>query len=134
MRREILVGFLFVLLCSCGERVRDAADNTDSLLVGTWDSILNSDEECQERIRMNLDKTFWWFQDSTVSSGTYGRDATTINFKFTSKPWEMVKFKVTGRDLYLERRGQAKTYTKVPTSVSSHVTSLCPRDKRNSTY
>jgi len=129
MRKICLTFFSFLLLCSCGERIRDAADTTESLLVGTWDSVSNTKSVCHERIRFNSDKTFWWFQDNFISYGTYGRESNQLNFKFTNQAWEMVKFQVTDRDLYLERRGETTVYSKVPTSMSTKTTSLCPSDK-----
>lgn len=130
MKNFCLTLFSLLLLYGCGERIRDAADNTDSLLIGTWDSISNTSAVCQERIRINPDKTFWWFQDDSLYIGTYGRESNQLNFKFTNQAWEMLKFQVTDRDLYLERRGRTKVYTKVPESMSIKTSSLCPEETK----
>jgi len=128
MKRLLVLGLL-LLLGGCGQRVTDAPDNTDALLLGMWDSISNDANNCHERLRLNKDKTFWWFEGSSpISVGTYGRDDDRLNFMFTNKTWEVVKFEVTDRELFLTRTGTTKSYTRVPLAAVS--ISSCPKEVR----
>jgi len=133
MKKFLLAGIL-VALFGCGEKVSDPPDNTDQLLIGMWDSVTNSPTICHERIRLNSDKTFWWFKDNVISSGTYAQTqesgTTRLNFMFTDKAWELVKFTVSERDLYVERVGTTRVYAKVPVSLANNVSSLCPTEKK----
>jgi len=130
MKKFLLVGIM-VTLFGCGERVSDPPDNTDQLLIGMWDSVTNKSTVCHERIRLNSDKTFWWFKDNVISSGTYAYESNSrLNFQFTDKAWELVKFTVSDRELYVERVGTTKVYAKVPVSLANNVTSLCPTDTK----
>jgi len=127
MKKLLLVSFLF--LGGCGDKVTDAPDNTDSLLLGMWDSVSNTPSVCHERIKLNTDNTFWWFDTNVISSGTYGRDKDRINFMFTSKAWENIKFSITDRELYMSRVGTSKVYTKVPLSTLN--ISPCPSEAKS---
>ena len=133
MKNFLLMGLLIALF-GCGEKVSDPPDNTDQLLIGMWDSMTNSPTVCHERIRLNSDKTFWWFKDNVISSGNYARvqdnGATRLNFMFTDKAWELVKFTVSERDLYVERVGTTRAYAKAPVSLANNVSSLCPTEKK----
>ena len=127
MRKVLLIG-LFLLLGGCGVRVTDAEDNTDKLLLGLWDSVSNNATTCHERLRLNTDKTFWWYEgDKVTTLGTYGRDDDRLNFMFTNKTWEVVKFTVTDRELLLTRTGSSQVYTRVPLAAMS--LSSCPVEK-----
>lgn len=124
--KKSLIGLIFILLCwSCGERVVDPEDNTDSLLLGMWDSVSNNTTSCHERLRLNSDKTFWWFDKGATYAGTYGRNDKELNMMYTNKPWEMIQFQVTDRQLYLTRTGATRMYTRVPLTANS---SPCPAE------
>lgn len=134
MKKFLFMGLLLALV-GCGERVSDPPDNTDQLLIGMWDSVSNSPAVCHERIRLNSDKTFWWYKDTAISSGTYERtgDATNtgrLNFMFTDKAWELVKFTVSDRELYIERVGVSRVYAKAAASLSNNISGLCPTEKK----
>jgi len=124
--KKVLTSFLILFCFSCGNKVTDAPDNTDSLLLGLWDSVANTSTVCHERLKLNADNTFWWFDAKVVSSGTYGRDKDQVNFMFTTKAWENIKFSVTDRELYLSRVGISKVYTRVPLSTAN--ISPCPSE------
>lgn len=123
MKKLILVCFLFPLLWGCGNQITEPPDNTMPLLLGMWDSVSNNANVCHERLRLNTDLTFWWFENNVISSGTYGRDYDRLNFMYTNKTWEMVQFSVTDRELYLNRVGTTNMYTRVPVTANS---SPCP--------
>lgn len=133
--KNFLLASLLMVLFGCGDKVSDPPDNTDQILIGMWDSVTNSKTVCHERIRLNSDKTFWWFKDKVISSGSYARvqegDASRLNFMFTDKASEIVKYTVSERDLYIERVGTTKVYARVPVSLANGVASLCPNDKSN---
>lgn len=118
-----------LMLLGCGDHVTDAKDNTDGLLVGLWDSIQNNKTVCHNRLRLNSDKTFWWFSggQGDLGVGTYGRSADGLNFEFTDQPWEIMKFTVTDRELTLSRMGDAFLFTRVPLSATY---SPCPGNKK----
>ena len=125
MKRLILSFLVSLLLWGCGDRVVDPADNTDALLLGMWDSVSNDATVCHERLRLNADKTFWWFDNKVVAAGTFGRDEERLNFMYTNKSWEMIKFQVNERELYLTRTGLTRMYTRVPLTANS---SPCPAE------
>lgn len=125
--KKVLIGLLLLFCWGCGDRVTDANDNTDSLLLGMWDSVSNNASICHERVRLNTDKTFWWYDGNAVSAGTYGRDDNRLNFMFTNKTWEVVKFQVTDRELFLTRTGITKVYTRVPIASMN---SPCPAESK----
>jgi len=122
--KKLLV--IFILLVGCGDRVTDASDNTDSLIIGMWDSVSNTTAVCHERLKLNTDNTFWWFDTNVISSGTYSRNKDRLDFMFTNKAWENVRFSITDRELYISRVGVSKVYTKVP--LSTYNVSPCPSD------
>lgn len=128
MKKVLLIGLL-LLLGGCGDRVTDADDNTDKLLLGLWDSVSNNSTVCHERLRLNTDKTFWWYEgNGTTTLGTYGRDDSRLNFMFTNKTWEVIKFQVTDRELLLTRTGSSQVYTRVPLAAMS--LSACPSETK----
>lgn len=118
----LLVGAL--LFISCGDNVRDAKDTTDQDLVSVWDSISNTPNKCYERLVLNSDKTFWWYSGGVMNGGTWGISEATLNFMYTGKAWEVVKFNVDKRELGLVKVGVYKTYVKVP---SQGYVSACPK-------
>jgi hypothetical protein len=133
MRVFLVVGLMLLNLTGCGNRVSDPDDNTEQLLMGMWDSVTNNPTVCHERIRLNSDKTFWWFKDNAISTGTYAREGDQpnsgrLNFMFTNKAWELVKFTVSDRDLYIERVGTTRVYAKAATSLANNVSNLCPTE------
>jgi hypothetical protein len=93
-----------------------------------WDSVSNNTDVCHERLRINSDKTFWWFEETVTNVGTYGREGDKLNFMFTNKAWELVQFSVTDRQLFLVRVGKKKVYTRIPISVARS-SSPCPTEK-----
>ena len=109
-----LIFFLALVLSGCGDRITDAEDNTDALLAGLWDSITNDAWTCHDRLRLNSDKTFWWYSEGALSSGTYGRASEGLNFEFTDAAWEIIQFDVTDRELVLFRLNQRLRFTRVP--------------------
>jgi hypothetical protein len=126
--KKLMFAGVFLLLLGCGNRVSDPVDNTNDLLLGMWDSISNDASVCHERLRINSDRTFWWFDNRVTSAGTYGRDDDRLNFMYTNKPWEMVKFVVNDRELYLTRTGLTRMYTRVPITANS---SPCPTEGKS---
>ncbi len=123
--KKIFVLLTSLLLMGCGDRVTDAKDNTDGLLVGLWDSVTNESTVCHKRLRLNSDRTFWWYVDGEISAGTYGRGEDGINFEYTDQPWEIMKFEVTDRELRIHRLGVVYLYVKVPMAANH---SPCPSD------
>jgi len=126
MKRLVFVFLFSLLLGSCGDVVKDPDDTTDSQLLGMWDSVSNNATVCRERLRLNPDKTFWWFDNKNTAVGTFGRDQSELphlNFMFTSQAWEVIRFQVTDRELYLTRTGTTRVYTRVPLNANS---SPCP--------
>jgi hypothetical protein len=126
MRKFLLTGFL-LLSMGCGKTIKDPDDNTDALLLGMWDSVSNTTSVCHERLKLNSDKTFWWFAELATSAGTYGRETDKLNFMFTNRAWEVVQFSVTDRQLFLTRVGVKKVYTRVPLAIAA-ANSPCPQD------
>ena len=112
---------LSFLLASCGvHEIRDKYDDTyDRLLVGVWD-VVDANREptaCRDRLKLDSDKTFAWFDGRIMSLGTYGLLNNSIDFRFTKKPMELIRFLVTDRELRLYRYSSvAIVYTRVPTS------------------
>ena len=126
MKRLCFVFLFSLLLWGCGDKVKDPEDTTDAQLLGMWDSVSNSATVCHERLRLNPDKTFWWFDNKSTTVGTYGRSGSEppqLNFMFTTQAWELIRFQVTDRELYLTRTGTTRVYTRVPLTVNS---SPCP--------
>lgn len=109
---------LSLLLLGCGDRITDPKDNTDDLLVGLWDSVHNDVTVCHKRLRLNSDRTFWWFADDKISAGTYGRGEDGLNFEFTDQPWEIMKFEVTDRELKIRRLDETSLYVRVPMAAN----------------
>lgn len=128
MKKIVLIGFLF-LFVGCGKTVKDPDDNTEALLQGMWDSVSNSAEVCHERLRINSDRTFWWFEETVTNIGTYGREGDKLNFMFTNKAWEIVQFSVTDRQLFLVRVGKKKVYTRIPIAIANN-SSPCPTETK----
>jgi hypothetical protein len=130
MKKIMVLAGLMLALASCGDRVSDPKDNTDQVLIGMWDSVSNSPSACQERLRLNSDKTFWWYKDRVMSTGTYGQEGAhgtgRLNFMFSNKAWEVMKYTVSDRDLYVERMGVTRVYARVSTSLAGETASLCP--------
>lgn len=120
----LLSAFLFL---GCGDRIVDAKDNTDDLLVGLWDSVLNDSTSCHKRLRLNSDKTFWWYVEGDLAVGNYGRNSDGLNFEYSDRPWEVMKFEVTDRELRIDRMGQISLYVKVPLTANQ---SPCPSDNK----
>jgi hypothetical protein len=127
MRKLIWASLIPLFLWGCGERVVDADDRTNDQLLGMWDSVSNSPTVCHERLRINNDKTFWWFDGKTTGAGTYGREEDRLDFMFTTKAWETVRFVVTDRELYLTRTGRTSLYTRVPVTANN---SPCPTESK----
>jgi hypothetical protein len=127
MKRLSFVFLFSLFLGGCGDRVVDPDDTTDAQLLGMWDSVSNSATVCHERLRLNPDKTFWWFDNKNTTVGTYGRSQSEpqVNFMFTTQAWEVIRFQVTDRELYLTRTGTTRVYTRVPLTSNS---SPCPVD------
>jgi hypothetical protein len=126
MKRLCFVFLFSLLLWGCGDKVTDPEDTTDAQLLGMWDSVSNSATVCHERLRLNPDKTFWWFDSKSTTVGTYGRnkeEPPQLNFMFTTQAWELIRFQVTDRELYLTRTGMTRVYTRVPLTANS---SPCP--------
>lgn len=134
MKKMLLTCALLFTMFGCGDHVTDPEDTTRQRLIGMWDSITNTPDACHERIRFNSDGTFWWFKNNVISTGTWARGAgsevTRLNFMFSAQAWEMVKFAVSDRDLYIERLGTTKVYVKVPVSLANTTASLCPSEKK----
>ena len=124
--KKFFVLLTTLLLLGCGDRVTDAKDNTDDLLVGLWDSVHNDATVCHKRLRLNSDRTFWWFEDGKISAGTYGRSPDGLNFEFTDQAWEIMKFEVTDRELQIRRLDRTYLYVRVPMAVNH---SPCPSRK-----
>jgi len=135
MKKLLLICALALSLFACGNRITDAEDNTRTLLIGMWDSVINTPDACHERIRLNNDGTFWWYKEGKIATGNWargsGRDENRLNFMFTAQAWEMVKFTVSDRDLYVERLGTTKLFVRVPVSLANTTSSLCPAEKRS---
>lgn len=118
MRFLLVLSFL---LASCGvHEIRDKYDDTnDRLLVGVWDVVdanLKPDV-CRDRLKLDADKTFAWFDGRISWLGTYGLLKDQIDFRFTKKPMELIRFLVTDRELRLYRYGsEGVSYTRVPVS------------------
>ena len=123
MRRILgIIGLLW--LTGCGDVVRDEEDTTVERLAGVWDLVSNSPTTCYERIALNKDVTFWHHVSNVTYGGTWERDDNTINFRYTSKPWETFKFEVDARELVLVRMGVTKNYLRIPRSGYN---SVCPK-------
>ena len=116
--KKFFVLLTTLLLLGCGDRVTDAEDNTDDLLVGLWDSVHNDSTVCHKRLRLNSDRTFWWFADGKISAGSFGRGEDGLNFEYTDQPWEIMKFEVTDRELRIERMGVTSLYVRVPIAAN----------------
>jgi len=125
MKKLLWISLVPLFLGGCGERVVDPADQTNEQLIGMWDSVSNNATVCRERLRINTDKTFWWFDSKTTGAGTYGRDEDRLDFMFTNKAWETIRFVVTDRELYLTRTGRTSVYTRVPVTANN---SPCPTE------
>lgn len=111
----------------CGDKVVDPADTTDSQLVGLWDSVSNNATVCHERIKLNADGTFAWFNGKDTLAGSYARNEPhQLNFMFTTQGSELVRYQLTERELFLTRTGATRVYIKVPANTT---TSPCPIDR-----
>lgn len=128
MMRNLLLLMVSLVMFGCGNKVTDPTDNTDQLLLGMWDSVSNTPSVCHERLKLNSDNTFWWFDSTVISSGTYGRDKDRLNFMFTTKAWENVQFSVTDRELNMTRVGTSRVYTRIPLSTAN--LSPCPSEAK----
>ena len=111
------------LLAGCGDNVKDEKDNSEQRLVGVWESAGNTQTKCYERLAINADGTFSWYANPSLGGGTWEKTDGTINFKYTGKPWEVVKFTVDNRELALAKLGVLKIYYRVPTNYNS----ACPK-------
>ena len=121
--KKILCTLSLLFFMGCGDNVKDAKNNDESLLVGTWDLVSNTSDKCYERLTINSDKTFWWY-NTTMSAGTWERNDNTLNFQYTGRPWEIVRFYVDARELSMVKVGIFKTFIHVP--VKGYVSS-CPK-------
>jgi len=121
-----LIFFLALTFLGCGDRITDADDNTDALLVGLWDSITNNQAECHERLRLNSDKTFWWYFSNQISKGTYGINPDGLDFEFTDRAWQIMNFSVTDRELRISRLNESLLFIRVPKGADSP----CPGEKK----
>lgn len=117
-----VLGLIFIM--GCGDNVKDAKNKDDSLLIGTWDLVTNTATKCYERLTLNSDKTFWWYDAALMTAGTWERNENTLNFQYTGRPWEIVKYYVDTRELSMVKVGIFKTFVHVP--VNGYVSS-CPK-------
>jgi hypothetical protein len=111
------------LLAGCGDNVKDEKDKSEQQLVGVWESAGNTQTKCYERLAFNADSTFSWYVNPSVGGGTWENGDGTVNFKYTGKPWEIVKFTVDNRELALAKLGVLKIYYRVPGNYNS----ACPK-------
>ena len=103
------------ILGSCGERtIREPADRTAELLIGVWDSMDGTPVTCHERLVLNEDRTFRWYQTGGDFTGTYVISETQITFLFTTTKPEIVQVEVDEKFLNVARAGIQTKYTKVP--------------------
>lgn len=126
--RGLLLGLVLLGLASCGTRtIRDPGDNIGPL-VGVWDSMGGNPAMCHERLTLNEDNTFWWFDKSGDFSGTYVLSEDQVTFLFAGgKPGEIVQIKVDAQLLEIFRAGVQTRYTKVPRNYADKVP--CPSDR-----
>jgi len=126
--RGFLLGLVLLGLASCGTRtIRDPGDDVGPL-VGVWDSMAGDPATCHERLVLNGDFTFWWFDKSGDFSGTFVLSEDQLTFLFAGgKSGELVQYKVDAQVLEVFRAGVQTRYTKVPLSYANKMP--CPSDR-----
>lgn len=106
-----------ILVGSCGLRDEAPRDRTAEQLVGVWDALDGDPVKCNERVTVNADGTFAWYDKSGNWTGSYvwgGKKSNKIDFIFTTKPAEAAGFSVDDKKLELLRGNTNTKYTKVP--------------------
>lgn len=133
MRLKIWSGLLlFALVAGCGVRPeKERADRTAELIIGVWDALDGEPTKCNERLTINEDNTFWWFEAKRDFTGTYILNGEQITFLFTTKPSEIVQITVDEKFLGVFRSGIQTRYTKVPREYATKMP--CPSDRPTTT-
>lgn len=131
MKFKVLCTIAAMLIAGCGIREeREPYDRTAELVVGVWDSLDGEPATCNERLTINEDRTFWWFEKKGDFTGTYILNGNQITFLFTTKSSEIVQVVVDEKFLEVFRSGISTKYTKVPREYSNKVP--CPSGRVDS--